>query len=45
MQAAADLLQKIWVLDEAAFSKKLLDALAQGKAVIHDPRPAGTRSR
>ncbi|OPA85113.1 hypothetical protein BFW88_23715 [Pseudomonas fluorescens] len=36
MQAAADLLQKIWVLDEAALSKKLLDALAQGKAVIHD---------
>ncbi|WP_439252935.1 hypothetical protein [Pseudomonas monteilii] len=36
MQAAAELLQKIWVLDEAAFSKKLIDALAAGKAVIHD---------
>ncbi|MBF8659613.1 hypothetical protein [Pseudomonas putida] len=36
MQATAELLQKIWVLDEAAFSKKLIDALAAGKAVIHD---------
>ena len=36
MQAAAELLDKIWVLDEAAFSKTLIDALAAGKAVIHD---------
>ncbi|HDS1692627.1 TPA: hypothetical protein QEM72_003150 [Pseudomonas putida] len=36
MQAAAELLEKIWVLDEAAFSKALIDALAAGKAVIHD---------
>ncbi|SEI79111.1 hypothetical protein SAMN04244579_02045 [Azotobacter beijerinckii] len=36
MQAAAELIQKIWVIDEAALSKTLLDAMAQGKAVIHD---------
>jgi hypothetical protein len=36
MQAAINLLQKIWIIDEAKLSKILLDALAQGKAVIHD---------
>ncbi|MEO9241119.1 hypothetical protein [Pseudomonas inefficax] len=36
MQAAAELLEKIWVLDESAFSDTLIDALAAGKAVIHD---------
>lgn len=36
MQAAAELQEKIWVLDEAAFSQKLIDALSASKAVIHD---------
>jgi hypothetical protein len=36
MQAAINLLQKIWIIDEAKLSKILLEALAQGKAVIHD---------
>lgn len=36
MNATVDLLQKIWVLDEAALSDKLREALASGKAVIHD---------
>ena len=36
MQAAVDLAQKIWVVDETKLSKTLLEALAQGKATIHD---------
>jgi hypothetical protein len=36
MNATAEILQKIWTLDETAFSQNLHEALAQGKAVIHD---------
>ena len=36
MNATVDLLEKIWVIDEAALSDKLREALASGKAVIHD---------
>lgn len=36
MSATVELLEKIWVVDEAALSEKLLKALAEGKAVIHD---------
>lgn len=36
MNATVELLEKIWVVDEAALSEKLLKALAEGKAVIHD---------
>lgn len=35
MKATLDLI-KIWVIDESKLSKTLLDALTQGKAVIHD---------
>lgn len=33
---AETLIEKIWVVDESALSEKLLQALAEGKAVIHD---------
>lgn len=36
MNATVELMEKIWVIDEAALSRDLVDALAQGKAVIHD---------
>lgn len=36
MSATAELLEKIWVVDEAALSEKLVKALTEGKAVIHD---------
>ena len=36
MNAAFDILEKIWIVDESALSEKLLKALAEGKAVIHD---------
>lgn len=36
MNATVELLEKIWVVDEAALSEKLLKALTEGKAVIHD---------
>ncbi|MDI9728308.1 hypothetical protein [Stutzerimonas stutzeri] len=36
MSATVELLEKMWVVDEAALSEKLLKALAEGKAVIHD---------
>ncbi len=36
MSATMELLEKIWVVDEAALSQKLIEALAAGKAVIHD---------
>ncbi|MCG7602076.1 hypothetical protein MHM84_20245 [Halomonas sp. McH1-25] len=36
MSVTADLLEKIWVVDESALSEKLIRALAEGKAVIHD---------
>lgn len=35
MKAAVDLM-KVWVIDESKLSKTLLEALSQGKAVIHD---------
>lgn len=35
MKAAVDLM-KVWVIDESKLSKALLEALSQGKAVIHD---------
>ncbi|UQG60886.1 hypothetical protein MIH18_02730 [Marinobacter sp. M3C] len=34
--AAFELLEKIWVLDEFKLNKTLIDALTEGKAVIHD---------
>lgn len=35
MKAAVDLM-RVWIIDESKLSKTLLDALSQGKAVIHD---------
>lgn len=35
MKAMVDLM-KVWVIDESKISKTLLEALSQGKAVIHD---------
>lgn len=35
MKAAVDLM-RVWIIDESMLSKTLLDALSQGKAVIHD---------
>lgn len=35
MKTAVDLM-RVWVIDESKLSKMLLDALSQGKAVIHD---------
>ncbi len=34
--SAFELLEKIWILDESKLNQTLVEALAQGKAVIHD---------
>lgn len=34
--SAFELLERIWILDESKLNKTLVDALAEGKAVIHD---------